>query len=51
MSPRRKRTLRFAVSGVVLLAFLAGLEPGRTIIVQGAATARAELLRRREVEE
>jgi cobalt-zinc-cadmium efflux system membrane fusion protein len=30
---------------------LAGLEPGRAIIVQGAATARAELLRRREVEE
>jgi cobalt-zinc-cadmium efflux system membrane fusion protein len=29
---------------------LAGLEPGRAIIVQGAATARAELLRRREVE-
>jgi cobalt-zinc-cadmium efflux system membrane fusion protein len=33
------------------IEILAGLEPGRAIIVQNAATARAELLRRREVEE
>lgn len=34
-----------------VVEILAGLEPGRAIIVQNAATARAELLRRREVEE
>lgn len=34
-----------------VVEILAGLEPGRAIIVKNAATARAELLRRREVEE
>jgi cobalt-zinc-cadmium efflux system membrane fusion protein len=43
--------VRVGRRGTTTVEILAGLEPGRAIVVKGAATARAELLRRREGQE